>query len=179
MKQKPTTKPVLLLTALILFSQLSGPLSALNLGQTVSNVKVRSSNDNPTWIPHLGKKVITVMYVDPDKDKMNEPFQKALEKAKFPTALTHDQAIVNLKDTWFPNSVVRTMIRSEESKYKVKIFTDPAHILKRRWGLGNCNDTYVVVIIGKDKKVKYIKKGRLNRTEINKALTIIRSEIKK
>jgi hypothetical protein len=151
--------------------------SAVYVGKKLWNVRIRDSNDKPSWIPWLGKSIVGIMYIDPDKDKMNVAFQDALDAKGYKNSEFYAQPIVNLKDTWFPNPVVRMMIRREEEKYNVKIFTDPDYILPKAWGLGDCDDTYVTIIIGRDRKVKYYKKGKISSSETKKVVQIIDDEI--
>jgi len=152
---------------------------ALKVGDTVKNLKVRDSNDNPAWIPDLGKKVLTIFYTDPDEKDMNEPFRDMLKAAKLDKTTYRGLGIVNLKDTWKPNFIIRKVIRGKIKKFKSTILTDPAFIVRNQWHMGDCNNKDVVIVVGKDKKVKFIKKGPLTAAEKKATLALIRAEMKK
>lgn len=157
----------------------STPAEAAKVGQKLGNVKVRDGNDKPAWIPDLGKKVIGLFYTDPDVKEMNEPFREMLKAAKLDKSLYRGMGVVNLKDTWKPNFIIRKIIRGKIKKYKATILTDPSFILKNSWKLGDCNEKDVVIVIGKDKKIKYIKKGKMSKAEMKETLELIKAEMKK
>lgn len=169
---------VIIMCALFAAAAFTG-LQAATVGQVLTDVQVKDSNNNPSAITDFGKKVIIIFYVDPDKDQLNTPLQDAVDKKKYPDAKFNGVGIVNLKDTWLPNSAIRFMIRREEKKYNTKILTDPARIIPGAWGLGDCNDTGVVLVIGKDKKLHYIFKGGARGPEIDKVLKLIEGLIGK
>ncbi|MFH1131388.1 MAG: YtfJ family protein [Pseudomonadota bacterium] len=152
---------------------------ALGVGDTVENVQVRDANDKPAAIPDLGKKVIALFYTDPDEKEQNEPFREMLKLNKFDRTRYRGMGIANLKDTWKPNFLVRKIIRRKIEKFKSLILTDPDHILKNKWDLGDCNEKDVVIIIGKDKKVYYIKKGPMTNAEKHKGIDLVRELMKK
>ena len=98
------------------------------------------------------------------------------KKAKISKDKMQAIGIANMKDApWKPDSVIRYMARRKVKQYPgTVILTDPEYILRDAWGLGNCNQKSVAIIIGTDKKVHYYKKGKLNDGEIQQAVDIIR-----
>ena len=147
---------------------------SIQVGEKMKNLPVRDSNDNPASIPGLGSKVLTVFYTDPDVKDQNDPFADTLKKENLDKAKYNGVGIANLKDTWKPNSVIRMVVRSKEAKYKSKIFTDPSHIVKDGWNLGECDGYSVVIIVDKNGVVKYVKKGALSAAEITEAVALIK-----
>lgn len=139
---------------------------ALKKGDTVRNVKVRDANDEPARIPDLGKKVIMLFYTDPDVKDLNEPFREYVDAKKPSKKKLRAMGVANLKDTWKPNFIIRSIIRSKMKKFKSLILTDTDHSLKKAWKLGNCDEKDIAIIIGRDKKVKFIKKTALTKAEI-------------
>ncbi len=153
---------------------ISNSALALKVGQKVNTVKVKDAKDKPAWIPDFGKKVITLFYSDPDVKDMNEPFRELLKAAKLDKKHYRGLGVVNMKDTWKPNFAIRSVIRSKIKKFKATILTDPDYTLKKKWKLGECNEKDVVIIIGKDKKVYYVKKDRMSKAAQKKALKLIK-----
>ena len=45
---------------------------------------------------------------------------------------------------------------------------------KNSWKLGDCNEKDVVIIVGTDKKVKYLKMGKMSVGEQKKTLALIK-----
>jgi len=146
---------------------------AIGLGQKVSNVQVRDAENNPAKIPNLGNKVLSVFYNDADAADLNDPLADALKAKKFNEAKYQGIGIANLKDSKAPNFIIRKIVRGKIEKYNSTILTDPDLILAKAWNLGNCNNTSVVIIIGKDRKVKYVKKGAVRGAEIKKVVDIV------
>jgi predicted transcriptional regulator len=173
-KYKKIKKILIALTLIfIIFSIPISSLWSIKVGSKVGNVRIRDSDDEPSWIPGLGRKVVTIFYTDPDVKDQNDPFADKLKAAKLPKKYYQGIGIANLEDTWKPDSLIRVFVRSKEKKYKSTILTDPEHILKKRWGLRNCNEKSVVIVIGVDRKVYYMKYGKLNVIERAKAFKII------
>jgi len=152
---------------------------ALSEGSTVNSVQIKDADNNPSWIPAIGQKVVSIFYTDPDVADQNDPFADLLKAQNFDESKYKGVGIANLDDTWKPNALIRVIIRRKIAKYKATILTDVDKSLQKAWGLGNCDDKSVVIIIGKDKKVYYMKKGAMNEAEKQKALGIINDLLKK
>ncbi len=154
---------------------------AVGVGSSVNNVQVRDANDNASWIPHLGKKVVTIFYTDPDEADQNDAVSNYLKAKDYPKANYAGIGIVNMKDApWKPDSVIRMMVRKKQKAFPGAIFlTDPSHLLKNAWGLGNCDDKAAVLIIGKDKKVYFYHKGAVPASKYAEMDKIINDLMKK
>lgn len=151
---------------------------ALGVGQTVSTVQIRDANNNPATIPDIGGKVISLFYTDPDVKDQNEKFREELKAQNFDKNKYRGIGVANLKDTWKPNFIIRKIIRGKMEKFKSLILTDTDHTLKNKWSLGDCNEKDVVIIIGKDRKVKYFKPGPMSESDRKQALQIVKDLLK-
>lgn len=153
---------------------------AAKVGATLSNVKIKDANDKPAWIPGFGKKVLVIFYVDIKAGDDNDPLADALKAKKLDESKHQGMGIVNLKDSWAPNAVIRMMIRKKLAKYgKSVILTDDDRSIPTKWKLGDCDDMSVVLVIGKDKKLKYLKKGPVKGAEVGKVIELIEDEMNK
>jgi predicted transcriptional regulator len=149
----------------------------LKVGYRVRSLKVKDSNNNDAMIPDIGKKVISFFYTDPDVKDQNEPFRDMLKAAKLDKTYYRGMGVVNMKDTWKPNFAIRSVVRKKIAKFKSLILTDPDHIVRDKWGLGDCNEKDVVIIIGKDSKVKFLKRGKMSPAEMKKNLQLVKDLI--
>jgi predicted transcriptional regulator len=156
---------------------LGGQARALEVGQQVANVQVRDADDQPATIPDLGSKVLALFYTDPDAKDENEPFRELLKANKLDKSQYRGLGVVNLKDSWKPDGIIRSMVRKKIAKFKSLILTDPSHALAKAWKLGDCNDQDLVIIIGRDSKVKYLTRKPMNKDERQKALDLVKSLI--
>ncbi len=152
---------------------------ALKAGDGVSNLKLRDAEDEPANIPDLGRKVLAVFYTDPDVKDQNEALRDALKAANLDKESYRGLGVVNMKDTWKPDFAIRKVVRDKIAKFKAVILTDPGYILRDAWRLGDCDDKDVVIIIGKDSKVKFIKMGKVGSGEFASITALIQEEMKK
>lgn len=153
-------------------------VNAATVGQQLSNVQVADAADKPAYLPDFGKKVISVFYTDADAADMNDPLADAMKAKKFDESKYKGIGIANLKDSKAPNFLIRKIIKGKIEKYKTTILTDPDLILAKAWGFGDCNNTSVVLIIGKDGKVKYVKKGPIRGAEIDQVVKLVEGLLK-
>jgi predicted transcriptional regulator len=166
-------RPVLLLA----FALFSLPVLAASVGQVLANVEIRNANNEPAKIPNLGKKVLSIFYTDPDVSDLNDPFADALNAANLSKEAHQGIGIANLKDTWLPGSVVRAVVRRKIEKYDSVILTDPDHLLATAWGMGDCNEQSVVLVIDKTSKLRYMKRGAMSAAEIEAGLALVKQLI--
>ena len=150
----------------------------LKVGYRVKSIQVRDARNNPATIPDLGRKILTLFYTDPDVQEQNEPFRDALKAAKLDRTFYRGLGVVNMKDTWKPNFAIRSVVRKKIAKFKSTILTDVDHTLRDKWGLGDVNDKDVVIVIGADSKVKYLKTdGAMSAAEIRQGLALVKQLI--
>ncbi len=156
---------------------------AIGVGSTVSNVQLRDSNNQPVWIPDIGSKVVTMFYNDSTAADFTDPIATALKNKNYPESKYRGQGVANMADSGgIPDFVIRGIVRRKESKFATKILTDPNHLLRNAWSLGDCNDIGVVIVIGKDKVVRYFKKissVAQGRAQVDAVIKIVESEIEK
>jgi predicted transcriptional regulator len=119
-------------------------------------VMVTDTDNMPQNIPYLGEKVLTLFYIDPDVSNINEPLFNALKEKNFSALKFCTIGVVNCKDTWIPNSIIRTKAhQKQELNPKTVILPNKNNSLARGWGLGNCDNRTVVIVVGKDSKIKF------------------------
>lgn len=160
---------LLALAALLVAS--SAP--AATVGEQLHNPTIRDANDAPASIPDFGRKVLAIFYTDPDVSDQNDPFADKLKAANLADAVYRGVGVANLKDTWLPNSVVRSIVRKKIAKYDATILTDPEHLLSDAWKLGDCNDQSVVLVFDKHGAVQYVKKGAMSQAEMDSAFALV------
>ncbi|MGL5318579.1 MAG: hypothetical protein ACRC9Q_07800 [Bacteroidales bacterium] len=138
-----------------------------NVGKEVKQVSVRDSRNKPIPLPFFGEKHLLIFYVDPDARNQNAKFVEYLEENKIKSDKIFSFGVANLADTFLPNSVVRTFIRLKERKVKEAIYTDPDHLLRDAWNIGDVNGKLTVIFITKDKKIAFFGSGELTKAQID------------
>lgn len=155
-----------------------GPVNAASVGQELSNPQLKDANDKPAIIPDFGTHVITLTYANVAAGDYGDPMNDATKAKKYPKELYRGLGVVNMKDSPFvPNSLIRSKVKDKIEQYKSVILTDDDRLLAKAWNLGNCKDKSVFILIGKDKKIKYIrytdKNNPWNKAEIDKVLAMM------
>ncbi len=152
------------------------PFSALFAQQTqgpklpvkVPNVEMTDLDKNLSKFPDYGKKHMMIFYVDPDAHRQNKQFTEDLE-AKYKTISPNIQgyAVLNLKDTVFPNGIVRS-IAEKRTKGKPSVnLADPNRALRDAWNLGDCNGKFCLLFVTRDCELVYFRAGEFTEQDIN------------
>lgn len=161
------------LLSLLMFFLAIGKVNAqqtASVGKTLTSIQLVDPNDNPKNIPYIGEKVIAIFYTDPDEKDVNDPLSDALKAKNFPKEKYAGLGIANCKESWIPDAAIRMKARQKEKQFPGSIILlDSKRALAQAWGLGDCNGVGVVIIIGKDAKLKYIK--NVKTQEESKAIT--------
>jgi predicted transcriptional regulator len=157
---------------------------AATIGQVVSTVQIMDAYKKPVTIPNIGTKVVAVFYNDYEGADVNDPCADVLKDARLDEKTFYSCGIANLKDNpmWLADGIVRLVVKGKVEKYKTDIFLDKTHFVKNAWNLGDCDNGSVTIIIGKDKRIKYLKKVTTKEESKSIAptvLAIVRAEMKK
>ncbi len=149
---------------------------AAEVGRELPDLTLKDGNGEVSTIPDFGEKVLTFVYADMQGADMNDPVADALKASGIDADKVTGIGLANLKDTWVPNAVSRMVIRRKAEKYDTIILTDEDGTVASRWELGDCNDESVFIVLGKDRLVKYVKKGAVRGAEIEEVVDLVRAE---
>jgi len=163
-------RATLLLAALLL----ALPAAAAEVGKEVKDVELRDgTTDKPTGFPGFGSKVLAIFYSDADTADMNDPLADALKAKNLDLKVYAGIGVANLADSKAPNFIIKSVVRGKIEKYKSTILNDPDRILAKAWGLGDCNNTSVVIIVGKDKVVRHVQRGEIRGKDIDTIVALV------
>lgn len=152
---------------------LPGRASAAEVGDLLPNVELRDAADKPVQVPDLGVKILSIFYTDADVKDMNDPLADAMKARKYDETHYRGMGIVNLADSKAPNFLIRRAVREKIEKYKSTILTDPDRLLSKAWKLGDCNNTSVVLIVGRDGKLLHVQRGPIRGGDIAKIVELV------
>lgn len=142
--------------------------------RVLPDVEVQDTKKNPVMLPDFGKKHLLLFYVDPDKHNQNKEFVEDMEKNH--RAESDDitaYGIINLKDTIFPNGIVRSLAARRTEKNHALILTDPDHLLRDAWQLGDVNNKFAIIFVTKDRELAFFKAGEFSQEDIDEFYRII------
>ena len=128
-------------------------------GKTMTSLQISDPNNQPKAIPFVGEKVLLIQYTDPDVKDVNDKLSEAVKAKKFDEKVYQGIGIANCKDTWIPNAGIRMKARQKEKQFPGSvIMLDENRVVPTALGLGDCNGMGVLMVVGKDKVIKYMKK---------------------
>ena len=137
----------------------------LPLPHKVSDLELVDLYGKASKLPMWGKKNLLIFYVDPDKARQNHEFTVEMEENHRAAGDNiYGFGIVNLKDSWYPvpDNVIRAICRKRTEKNGATIITDPKRIVAEKWGLGDCNNYFVLMIVTKEGELVYYHKGEFS-----------------
>lgn len=144
------------------------------VGTKVSQTSVRDSNNDPVELPYFGEKHLLIFYPDPDHASQNQEFTDYLEENQIDSDNIYGFGVVNLKDApLYPNSLVRSIIRKKERKTGATIYTDPDHLLRDAWGLGEVNNLFTILFVTREGEIAFLKKGELTEQDQKEFFEVI------
>jgi predicted transcriptional regulator len=147
---------------------------AADVGKEVKDVELRDgTTDKPATLPGYGSKVLAIFYTDADVADMNDPLADALKAKNLDKKVYSGIGVANLADSKAPNFIIRSVVKGKIEKYKSTILTDPDRLFSKAWGLGDCNNTSVVVIVGKDKVVRHVQRGEIRGKDIETIVALV------
>ncbi len=130
----------------------------------VPDVTLTDLDKNPTGLADYGKKHLMIFYVDPDAHRQNKEFQAEIEakQAELASPGIQAYAIINLKDTIYPNAIVRAIAdRRTKGKPSVNL-ADADRTLATEWGLGNCNGKFCLLFVTREGELVYFRAGEFS-----------------
>lgn len=137
------------------------------LPKKVKNVEILTLDNKAATLPNFGKKNLLIFYIDPDKRKQNEAFTFEMEENhKAEGENLYGFGIINAADTAIPNGMLRYFAQKRTEKNGATVLTDENHIVSNAWGLGDCNNMFVLLVVSKEGELVYCHKGELSRADI-------------
>lgn len=142
--------------------------------QKVGPTTIRDAKDQPVKVPYLGEKNILIFYIDPEKANQNKKFREGLEANHIDNPEIYSFGVINLKDApLYPNVILRAAIRQKEKQNNVTIYTDPDHLLRDAWALGDVNDSFTLIFVNKNCEIEFLSKGEMSQANIDEFFRVI------
>lgn len=133
----------------------------------VSNVALLDLDGNSTTLPFWGEKNLMIFYIDPDRHKQNEDFTYELEENHRASGDNiYGFGIMNLKDApMIPNGAARNLAKKRTAKNGALVLADQERTLSTAWGLGDCNNQFVLLLVSKKGELVFMRKGVLSEAD--------------
>lgn len=133
----------------------------------VNNVTLENLAGEQVTLPMWGEKNLLIFYVDPDKPKQNEEFTLEMEEKHLASGENiYGFGIMNLKDApMVPNGLACKLANNRTKKSGATVLADKDRILSKAWGLGDCNNFFVMLLVSKQGELVYMHKGEFTEEE--------------
>lgn len=166
-ERQKTMKMRLIMMLAAVFSLHASFAPAQELPRKVPNVELLDLDGTPARLPHWGEKNLMIFYVDPDRHKQNEDFTIELEENHRASGDNlYGFGVMNLADApMIPNGMARSMAKKRTSKNGAVVLADEDRILSTAWGLGDCNNQFVLLLVSKNGELVFVRKGELSEKD--------------
>ena len=140
------------------------------LPHKIDNVTVRVVKGDLTKLPYFGEKNLFVFYIDPDvglTGNRTYRFTDDIEERgvdKGPNLFGF--GILNLKDTFLPKNLIRKLAAKRTEKNHGLVLDDSNHTVRDAWGLGDCNNKFVLMVVSKEGELVYCAKDDLDEAGV-------------
>lgn len=158
---------IITIAMLTAFALSASVVTAQELPRKVSNVTVLDLDGKPAPLPHFGEKNLMIFYVDPDHHKQNNDFTVELEENhRAQGDNIYGFGVMNLKDApMVPNGMARNMAKKRTASNGATVLADQERKLSTAWGLGDCNNQFVLMLVSKEGELVFLRKGELSEAD--------------
>ena len=168
---------------LLLILVLSSPalLADLKIGQTppllLLEGKAGGRVDGSAWSSaELTGKVHVLMYVDPDKVKVNSHVEEALASEQFDPQNFATIGAINMAASWKPDFAIDMILKDKQEKYPNTVYVrDKNRAFVSQWGL--VDQGYHVLGVSGDGKIIFSAATKLTADQIKELIELIRKHI--
>lgn len=158
---------IITIAMLTAFTLTASVVTAQELPRKVSNVTVLDLDGKPASLPCFGEKNLMIFYVDPDHHKQNNDFTVELEENhRAQGDNIYGFGVMNLKDApMVPNGMARNMAKKRTASNGATVLADQERTLSTAWGLGDCNNQFVLMLVSKEGELVFLRKGELSEAD--------------
>ena len=85
-----------------------------------------------------------------------------------------------MKDSAAPDFMIERAVKKKRAQFGATILTDADGLVSKEWALGDCKGKSVMVILGADKKVKFIKafSSKAGQSDIDTVVPLVEGLLK-
>jgi hypothetical protein len=166
---------------LILFLSSPALLADLKIGETPPLLLLEGKEggrvDGSAWSSaELTGKVHVLMYVDPDKVKVNSHVEEALADQDFDPQKVAAIGAINMAASWKPDFAIDLILKGKQEKYPNTVYVrDKNRAFVSQWGL--VDQGYHVLGVSGDGKIIFSAATKLTAEQIRELIELIRKHI--
>ena len=152
-------------------------MAQLVIGEVVPTVVLDEKKgglvgDGPWSSASLNGKVHILMYVDPDKVKVNAHVEDALAAEGFDRDKVASVAVINMAATWKPNFAIDMLLQKKQEKFPDTLYVrDLRRVLVDAWDL--VDNGYHVLVVGRSGEALFSGANALSETQVAQLISTI------
>ncbi len=141
------------------------------VGEKVSEVKVLNVKNDTVNLPMLGEKGLLIFYQDPGHPDENSNLQDYFKTHPINGSGVESYGVVNMAAApLIPNGLIKRMARKRVKGTNAQVYFDPNSALGRGWHLTDAGKASCVILVGKDRVIRFYKAGQVTDTEMQEVI---------
>ena len=153
-------------------------LSQPSLPYKVEDIVLYDLHGNRVKLPYLGQKSLFIFYIDPDTGLSGNRNLKHADIIEQSGVLNNPKifgfGILNLKDTFLPDKLIRSMARRRTAKNRGYVLIDPDYTLSDAWQIGDCNGKFCIMMVNAQGELVLVQKEEMSNQGLAELLDFVK-----
>lgn len=144
------------------------------VGEKVPDVQVMNVANEMIGLPGFGEKNLLIFYPDPSHARQNANLQDYFKSHPINSPKVDSYGVVNLAAApLIPNGIIKRRAAKAVEGTNGHVYFDPDNALSKAWKLGNVNNASCVILVGKDKVIRFFKAGQVSDAEMQQVINLV------
>ena len=144
------------------------------VGEKVQDVKILNSSDKRVGLPGFGEKNLLIFYADPSHAKQNKNLQDYFKAHRITGVNVDSYGVVNLAAApHIPDKVIKRKAAKAVQGTGGQVYFDTDAALSKAWNLKNANNASCVILVDKDRIIRFYKAGQVSRQEMQQVINTV------
>ena len=128
-------------------------------------------------LPYFGKRSLFIFYIDPDtglSGNKNLQHAEIIEQSGVLSSPNiYSFGVLNLKDTFLPNNLIRSMARRRTERNHGYLLVDTDCSLPNAWQIGDCNGKFCFLIVNRQGELIFAQKDEMTNQDLIDLLNFV------
>lgn len=136
----------------------------------VEDVALYDLHGKRVGLPYFGKRSLFIFYIDPDtglSGNKNLQHAEIIEQSGVLSSPNiYSFGVLNLKDTFLPNTLIRSMARRRTERNHGYLLVDTDCSLPNAWQIGDCNGKFCFLIVNRQGELIFVQKDEMTNQDL-------------
>lgn len=144
------------------------------VGEKVRDVEILNLSDKKVGLPGFGEKNLLIFYADPSHAKQNKNLQDYFKSHPVRTSKVDSYGVINLAAApLIPKGIVKRKAAKAIKGTDGQVYFDTDSVLSKAWNLKNANDASCVILVDKDRVIRFYKAGQVSQSEMQQVINMV------